>query len=171
MQDALIHRVITVTTSHPAWRREVKLTFNFDASDGFNNVNQFVDGDQFTRAQVDRGGDQFLITGDHVDALRAVVDIYEIARGSAVARDHDGVASGVVGFNHFAGNCRGSFFPTAVPSSVPPINTVEAGDGGFHSTLGPILVADRFRKLAFALIELFGLPTGGICARRHRKVF
>src|ERR1035438_5484378 len=53
MQDALDHSVIAVTAGHTTRRGGIVLTFQFDAGDGFNDVHQFVHGNQFARTQVD----------------------------------------------------------------------------------------------------------------------
>src|SRR5262249_12659185 len=143
VQDALDHRVVAVTACHAAWSGGVVLSLKLHASDVLNDVDEVVNGNQFARSQVDGFSQQVIAVGDHVDALHAVIDIHEASRGGAIAPDEYLVRTGVPSFYHLARNGGRNLLASAVPSTLRPVDVMEARDERLHAALRRIFLADH----------------------------
>ncbi len=155
-EDLLDERVVGVAAGHTLGCVEVIFPIHFHTRDCFDLRKQFVDRNQFARAEVDRRSDQVVAVCDHVNTFHAVVNIHEAACLRAVAPDRDVIRIGVYRLDDLATECGGGFFAAAVPGAVRAIDIVETGDEGLHAAFVPIFFTEHFGDELFPAVAAFG---------------
>src|SRR5262249_6716034 len=105
-----------------AWSIKVVFPFQTDTGNIFHNIDKLVDGDKLTAAQVYWFADITFENG--LRAIGAVIDVHEAACLLTIAPDFDLVISRVLGLEHFATDCCGGLFSSAVPRPVRAVDVV-----------------------------------------------
>ncbi len=86
-QALLDQCVVAAPSAHALWGGEVIAAIQLDARDLLDDVDQLVDRDQLTAAEIDRRDD--VARHDRLGSEHAVVDVGEAARLLTVAPDLD----------------------------------------------------------------------------------
>ena len=156
VENFLDEGVVGVAAGHALRRVQVVFAVHLHAGDLFDLGQQFVDGNQFAGAEVDRRGDQVVAVHDLVNALHAVVNIHEAAGLLAVAPDRDVLLAGVHRLDDLAAERGGRFFAAAVPGAVRAIDVVETGNGRLHAAFVPVFLAEHFGNQLFPAVAALG---------------
>src|ERR1043166_3721359 len=151
-------RVVAVAAVHALGRLEIVPALELDAGDGFDDVDEAVDRDDFAAAEVDRFED--VAVEDLLRAFQAIRDVHEAAGLIAVAPDFDLVFARTFRLDDFPADGRRGFLASAVEGAVWSVDVGIAGDAGDGAEVLAEMAAHAFAEKFLPAVTVLG--HGGI---------